>query len=196
MFKAPRGRSRQPMASTTAVGCSWNRPSVRFMAVTVLSAARSSTMVWGLQGMRRWLACWMKRKAYSGPVSSSLKVCSPKPLWMHWLRMPPSSLSRARMRRFSAPRRRASMAAARPAGPPPMMTRSAFFIMAPPSQRVLVDAYDDLRAAARLGDFGQGDAQFPREDLHDAGAAEARLAPAHAGPGAALDPVQAAGAGG
>ena len=68
--------------------------------------------------------------------------------------------------------------------------------MAPPSQRVLVDAYDDLRAAARLGDFGQGDAQFPREDLHDAGAAEARLAPAHAGPGAALDPVQAAGAGG
>ncbi len=45
MFKAPRGRSRQPMASTTALGCSWNRPSVRFMAVTVLSAARSSTMV-------------------------------------------------------------------------------------------------------------------------------------------------------
>ena len=33
------------MARITALGCSWNRPSDLFIAVTVLSAARSSTMV-------------------------------------------------------------------------------------------------------------------------------------------------------
>ena len=42
------GRSRQPIARMTALGCSWNRPSVLFMAVTVLSAAKSSTIVFSL----------------------------------------------------------------------------------------------------------------------------------------------------
>ena len=74
--------------------------------------------------MRRSLAWAMKRAAYSGPVSSSLNVWRPKPLWMHWLRMPPRRSSRSTMTTESLPASRAAMAAARPADPPPTMTTS------------------------------------------------------------------------
>ena len=97
-------------------------PSVRFIAVTIRSLLIERTMVFRRYSMPRSFTSVIKRPAYSGPVSSSLKVWRPKPLWMHWLRMPPSSWSRSRIRMLSSPAFFAAAAAASPAGPPPMMT--------------------------------------------------------------------------
>ena len=103
-----------------------------FTAVTTRSGVIASTMVSRRQGMARSRTFWIYRWAYSGPVSSSWKVWRPKPLWIHWLRMPPSSVSRSRSRMSSTPLSRAATAAASPAGPPPMITRSQCFIPRPP----------------------------------------------------------------
>ncbi len=89
MFSAPLGRSLQPMASTTARASMANSPSCRLRAVTATLASpgpaqgiadSSATMVSRLQGIPRAFAFSTYLAAYSGPVSSSPKVCSPKPL--------------------------------------------------------------------------------------------------------------------
>ena len=124
MCMAPRGRSRQPMHSTMAPAWISSMPLSRLVQVRTLSREMSSTMVFSWMGMFMSFTRRMKRQAYSGPVSSSLKVCRPKPLWMHWFRMPPGTLSRSRISMSSAPASRAPMAAASPAGPAPTMTTS------------------------------------------------------------------------
>ena len=132
MFSAPRGRSRQPMARITASALICMSPVSRPVTVSTRSRDRSSTMVfsrYGISSSRTWSA---NRRAYSGPVSSWEKVCRPKPAWMHWFRIPPSSRSRSRISRSCTPALRAAMAAARPAGPPPIMASCTCFIMLPP----------------------------------------------------------------
>ena len=117
MFSAPRGRSRQPMAKMTAPASTTCRPRSRLTQVTNRLSpwrCRSTTVVDSQWGICSCSAFSINRAAYSGPVSSSLKVCRPKPLWMHWLRMPPSSGSRSKMSTSDPPFSLAEMAAARP----------------------------------------------------------------------------------
>ena len=83
MLRAPLGRSRQPMARMMESAWISNMPSVRFMAVITLSGEIFMTMVFSRYSMPISSTREMKRAAYSGPVSSSLKVWRPKPLWMH-----------------------------------------------------------------------------------------------------------------
>ena len=130
IFSAPRERSRQPMAKMTAPASTVNRPSSRLTAVTTFSGEMLSTIAPSLYGICKAFARSSKRAAYSGPVSSSLNVCRPKPLWMHWFKMPPRrpSLSKIKMSSAGSPFSAAATAAASPAGPPPMMT-SDFVIL-------------------------------------------------------------------
>ena len=102
MFRAPLALSLQPIASITVFAAIWKSPSVRFIAVTILSfdpfsdsspVEISMTIVFSLYSMPSSLTSLINLPAYSGPVSSSLKVCRPKPLCIHWFNMPPSSQS-------------------------------------------------------------------------------------------------------
>ena len=124
MLSAPRGRSRQPMARMMAPAWMRTRPSRSLTQVTVRSSETSRTIVSSMTSMPAESTRSSKRAAYSGPVSSSLNVMRPKPLWMHWLRMPPSLVSRSMTSTERKPSPRAETAAARPAGPPPTMTTS------------------------------------------------------------------------
>ena len=126
---APRGRSRQPIARMTARARSFKYPSRGLTAVTIFapsfSVPSSRTIVSSRYGMPFSTVSRAKRAAYSGPVSSSRKRWSPKPLWMHCSRMPPSCGSRSRMRISRTPCSWAARAAAIPAGPPPIITKSS-----------------------------------------------------------------------
>ena len=130
MFSAPRFRSRQPIARTTARAVISVRPFSSLTAVRCFipspSASRERTIVEVRAGISSSAAFFANRAAYSGPESSSPNRWMPKPLWMHWRRMPPSSGSRSRIRisRGAMPFSAAATAAASPAGPPPMMTSS------------------------------------------------------------------------
>ena len=53
MFRAPRGRSRQPMASTTACACTCCKPTARPVTVSTRSGVMSSTMQSVQAGMPR-----------------------------------------------------------------------------------------------------------------------------------------------
>ena len=132
MFKAPLDRSRQPIARMTAFAWTSNMPSSRFMAVTFLSAEMSMTIVFNLYSIPRSKTISIKREAYSGPVNSSLNVWRPNPLWIHWFKIPPSSLSRSMINMLSIPWSFALAAAASPAGPPPTITKSYVFMAKPP----------------------------------------------------------------
>ena len=133
MFRAPLALSLQPIASITVFAAIWKSPSVRFIAVTILSfdpfsdsspVEISMTIVFSLYSMPSSLTSLINLPAYSGPVSSSLKVCRPKPLCIHWFNMPPSSQSLSSISILSIPFFLAEAAAARPAGPPPTITIS------------------------------------------------------------------------
>ena len=106
-----------------------NRPSSRFIAVTTFSWLISMTIVFNLYSMPRSFTCEINLPAYSGPVSSSLNVCSPNPLWIHWFKIPPNSLSLSKINMSSIPLFFAETAAASPAGPPPMITISYVFML-------------------------------------------------------------------
>ena len=145
MLRAPLALSLQPIASITVFAAIWKSPSVRFIAVTILSFASSfiftsclssapflnsspveisMTIVFSLYSMPSSLTSLINLPAYSGPVSSSLKVCRPKPLCIHWFNMPPSSQSLSSISILSILFFLAEAAAARPAGPPPTITIS------------------------------------------------------------------------
>ena len=133
MFRAPLALSLQPIASITVFAAIWKSPSVRFIAVTILSfdpfsdsspVEISMTIVFSLYSMPSSLTSLINLPAYSGPVSSSLKVCSPKPLCIHWFKIPPSSQSLSSISILSILFFLAEAAAARPAGPPPTITIS------------------------------------------------------------------------
>ena len=133
MFRAPLALSLQPIASITVFAAIWKSPSVRFIAVTILSfdpfsdsspVEISMTIVFSLYSMPSSLTSLINLPAYSGPVSSSLKVCRPKPLCIHWFNMPPSSPSLSSISILSILFFLAEAAAARPAGPPPTITIS------------------------------------------------------------------------
>ena len=123
MAMAPRVRSRQPVASTTAPA--WQRSSPRRVtAVTCRPAVRRVTMAPVTRAAPAAWASPRARRAYSGPVRVSRYRMRPKPSWMHWWRMPPTWSSRSSTRTEAAPASLAPWAAARPPGPPPMMTTS------------------------------------------------------------------------
>ncbi len=133
MLRAPLALSLQPIASITVFAAIWKSPSVRFIAVTILSfdpfsdsspVEISMTIVFSLYSMPSSLTSLINLPAYSGPVSSSLKVCRPKPLCIHWFNMPPSSQSLSSISILSILFFLAEAAAARPAGPPPTITIS------------------------------------------------------------------------
>ena len=91
----------------------------------------SITIVSSKYGIFASFTISMNLHAYSGPVNSSLKTCSPKPLCMHWFKIPPSSISRSRIKMLSEgiPCSCADIAAARPAGPPPIIAISTFIFL-------------------------------------------------------------------
>ena len=124
MSSAPRGRSLHPIASTMDFALKMRMPCTGEIVVTAWSAETSSTIVRHSIGIFSSFTLSMKRCAYSGPVSSSLKRCSPKPLWMHCCRMPPGASSRSRISTFAQPASRAATAAASPAGPAPITSTS------------------------------------------------------------------------
>ena len=124
MFRAPLGRSLQPMARMMAPASMVKMPSSSLVAVISLSGETDSTMVFSFTGMPSSRTCFSYLQAYSGPVSSSPKRCRPKPLWMHCCRMPPSCPSRSRINMSLMPLSYAATAALIPAGPPPMITKS------------------------------------------------------------------------
>ena len=71
MFSAPRVRSRQPMARTTALACTRTMPFSLETAVRRLSASTDRTMVLSITSMESiFSTSSIKRWAYSGPVSS------------------------------------------------------------------------------------------------------------------------------
>ena len=80
ILSAPLGRSRQPIASMMALACMVKMPSILFTAVISLSLLKSITMVLVLYLIFLSSIIFIKRSAYSGPVSSSLNTCNPKPL--------------------------------------------------------------------------------------------------------------------
>ena len=131
IFRAPLGRSRQPMARTMAFASMVKMPSSSLVAVMVLSGVTDSTMVFNFTGIPRSRTCFSYFQAYSGPVSSSPKRCRPKPLWMHCCRMPPSRLSLSRIKISLMPLSYAATAALIPAGPPPMITKSVILLSSP-----------------------------------------------------------------
>ncbi len=98
IFSAPFGRSRQPMASTTAFASTVKIPSSSLAAVMILSGDTASTMVLYFTEIPSSRTFFSYFQAYSGPVSSSPKRCSPKPLWMHCCKIPPRCSSRSRIR--------------------------------------------------------------------------------------------------
>ena len=70
MFSAPRGRSRQPMANTTAPALTCCKPVSRPVTVSTRSGDTSSTMQSVHSSISRRRISSMYRWAYSGPVSS------------------------------------------------------------------------------------------------------------------------------
>ena len=131
---APRVRSRQPVASSTAPACTVCCPPratnvTRRSGVMAVTMAEQRISTPGAHASRR------KRATYSGPVSASENRSTPKPSWMHWFKMPPTRSLRSSTSTSGTPRRRASAAAASPAGPAPMMTRLTFRMAAPPAAR-------------------------------------------------------------
>ena len=123
MAMAPRVRSRQPVASTTAPARQVRSPR-RVTAVRVRSRVSPVTMAPVIRSAPADRASSRARWAYSGPVRASRYRTRPKPSWTHWLRMPPSRFSRSSTRTEGAPASRAPWAAAKPPGPPPTTTTS------------------------------------------------------------------------
>ncbi len=165
MFSAPRGRSPAAHGQNHGLGVQLEQ-AVRFVHGSD-GFIRRQIQHHGVQlilDAQRCTCAMNRRAAYSGPVNSSLKVCSPKPLWMHWFRMPPNSLSRSKSK---CPARRfcvAATAAARPAGPPPMMTKSTFFhCRSPLSKPSLFVPTMILESPPDFCDFTLGHAQLPRQ---------------------------------
>jgi len=132
MFSAPRVLSRHPIARMTAFAFILSNPSSELTAEIILSCEISNTIVFSFTSIPSSSTCRMNLSAYSGPVSSSLNNCSPKPLWTHCCNMPPSARSRSSMTIFLIPLRNASIAAAIPAGPPPITAMSTSFTPGPP----------------------------------------------------------------
>ena len=79
----PLGRSLHPHATITALALYFKSPSDSLTAVTTLSPLTASTVVSSLYSISRLVTSSIYLCAYSGPVSSSLNVCSPKPLCIH-----------------------------------------------------------------------------------------------------------------
>ena len=123
MFSAPLGLSLQPMARTMDLVSITLTPSSWLIYVTECGETER-TVVLRRKGIFSFCTISMYLKAYSGPVSSSLKVWRPKPLCMHWFRMPPSFSDLSIIRMFLLPFFFAPRAAESPAGPPPMITVS------------------------------------------------------------------------
>ena len=129
-LSAPSPRSREPVASTTAraamacaprasTACTVSgAPSSGRPGSTDVTLAPASTSTEPASA-----SASISRCAYSGPVSSTPKRCSPNPLCTHCLRMPPSFSSRS-SKSTRAPCCAAAWAAAMPAAPPPATATS------------------------------------------------------------------------
>ena len=123
-LRAPLGLSLHPIASTTASAFILKHP-VSFIHVTILSLDKSVTVVSVSSCTPSSKVICSYLSPYSGPVSSSLNLCSPNPLWMHCCKIPPALSSLSMRTTFWAPAFFADMAALIPAGPPPITATSA-----------------------------------------------------------------------
>ena len=137
--RAVRGRSRQPVASSTA----------RAATVSIPAELVSATLHWSVPGAPppggdpppgvpsqpvtvvpsrmsapAAAAASAYRRAYAGPASTRRRSRAPNPVCWLCRGMPPAASSRSATSTAPAPSRRSSTAAASPAGPAPTMSTS------------------------------------------------------------------------
>ena len=120
--RAARGRSRHPVASSTAAACTVSMPS----ALVIVTACEPSgpgaqpvTVVPSRTSAPAATAASARARAYAGPVMTRRRSRSPYPVCQLCRGTPPGSASRSATSTGPAPSRRSSAAADSPAGPAP-----------------------------------------------------------------------------
>ena len=121
--RAARGRSRAPVARTTARAVTSSRP-----CGVVTRAAPAGVQDVTMASVRTTApadaAAAASRRAYAGPLSTRCRSRRPYPRWSLWRGIPPASDSRSSTRTVPAPARLSTMAAVKPAGPAPTISTS------------------------------------------------------------------------